>query len=474
MQTDLAGSFSTDFLKTNPATNSTDREPFLERRPSLNFADDVSSEASRFSDRDSDATLNSPRRSISRTSSSSEWIGPAVLPLVTFELKAKVENNAEARFVVRRRLGESGIETLYQRDLRAGEQTGLLEAFENFILQLDGSALLGGVVVQPLRLYLWSDPDDLADFELDVEYPMVFTTGSRIEGLLRIRASQTVTLESMSVHSLDLQAPRLCTQGIVTVKQAQLVVHDLELHHPIRATQDLLIRHGGGEFLIDDQSQAQGILSIEFANPHTLQRSFHAVGSLDFSLASTVQTPWFLLWDQSAAQDLQIRSPVPLQIGDADHAVSLHAKQGHLYLETQGSIQTINRATQQEQSVGILFLKGCLLGAASITCRSQSAISLGYLTPASEGYLKVEQLPPIMREGIKSLGPVTFIARSAEGQRQAMWWHQLAIECEDLRLFGSTLDNVSSEVQVKGNAFWDLDSSEHRALLKKKNGSMKI
>lgn len=325
----------------------------------------------------------------------------AALPILRVRLTADGPNK---QLVIRSFNIDGSIDTVYNRSIVVAHAARLLHGFDYFSLRLR-----------------WRDPNEPlgigfleteAAIEIEADQPVVLLESSWVagtKGTVAVHSSAAVYAEALQLHGLDIEAPAFRTAGIVDVHHAYLAVRDLALPHPFRATQDIAIEHGAGDFLIGDNAQAQGLLAIQFQSQDTLKQTFKALGSLHLSLAPTVTVPWVLLHHQEAERDLTLESPTPIKIGSKDKEVTLEAKTGYLKIKSGGSMLVIDPATQKEHAVGV---------------------------------------------------------------RQSIQWHQLHMDCATLNVFGEKLDNVSSKIQVKQDALWDVVSSEHRLLLHTKTATI--
>ena len=192
-----------------------------------------------------------------------------------------------------------------------------------------------------------------------------------------------------------------------------------------------------------------GTLHLHLATACTFNQAWNLPGSLWIS--STVSEPLSFIADLQAAHHLQIETKSPVIIGDATHAPKLSALGGALSFSTEGALAHIDAATQGQHSFGFYLVQGRLIGSTALRIQSLGDITLGTLQRSVNAQ-------PMAALG--SGGCIELITQVGQGVVQ---WHQLELKSAGLRVQGSYLDNVSSQVAVYGDADFSLDS-KHRLL----------
>lgn len=200
-------------------------------------------------------------------------------------------------------------------------------------------------------------------------------------------------------------------------------------------------------YLIDRLARRGHLLGL-FAKTVVLQlseggvvdKSFQVSGSLHYEVAADAIEPLIILADQKALQSFDVSSPTAVVIGNEHQYV-------HLGGDPENACQTV-----RIQAENIDIRQGRLAAFQAIRLKSQVDMRLGRTPNDSQ-----------RNSGLLSGGLIEM-----HSARNIFWDHLDVYALGDFRASAEDLDNLSSQIVIKGDAFIDAPSC-HRLLYEKKN-----
>ncbi|HQZ88336.1 MAG TPA: hypothetical protein PLL67_06255, partial [Gammaproteobacteria bacterium] len=221
------------------------------------------------------------------------------------------------------------------------------------------------------------------------------------------------------------------TAGTVTTNQNIVITAiNINLKAQTIAAQNITLHQGEGVCVVSDAVKAAGELGFYLSEGGTITEMRTVSGSLRYVLSSSATKPLLFLANQTAeAGYICIDAPIPIITGDNEHSVTLKSSKP---LQLKGQ--------------SLVLSKGRWLSVEGMQLKATIDIVLGR--------------EEVAQAAILCLGPVEMHANDIR-------WNQLEMMCGgDFHAKGNgKLINTSSQVQIKGNAIWDMPT-RHQLLVK--------
>ncbi len=209
--------------------------------------------------------------------------------------------------------------------------------------------------------------------------------------------------------------------GTLTAEQNIIInAHNIKLLTKTAALKNIELHHNGGVWVVKDVVQANGELAFYLTQGFSITEVRDVPGALKYILLPSATQPILFLANQTATGYIQVDTPAPIFIGNNENTVTFKSNQ---YIRLIGKQLNVH--------------KGRLLSVAGLHLKAIDDIVLG-----------IEKEPQV---AILSHGPVEINANN-------ITLNQIEMACsENFRISGSgVLVNVSSQIQVKGDAIWEM------------------
>ncbi|HEV2524590.1 MAG TPA: hypothetical protein VGU44_05620, partial [Gammaproteobacteria bacterium] len=250
------------------------------------------------------------------------------------------------------------------------------------------------------------------------------------------------------------------TAGSLTVENMVITGRNIQLIATTESPGNIKLQHEGGIWEISDKHvKCSGELIFYWPEGRVVTQSWDALGSLKYSLSAGATQPLSFMANQTAETGhFSAVAPTPIIVGAAYQVVDATLRPSTL-------VSLIGKTAILKGSE-LQVPRGIVIGIEGVVLESQTDITLGQLYGShSKTFPELASI----QSAVKSRGEIVMKANNNHH------WFQLEMEGgADFRLTGQFLDNVSSDIVIKNDAYLDAPLSQHRLLVDRDPGGYRV